>query len=94
MNRSLAFGRTAPSRLLLAVGLGASLLLSACGERTQTTDRTTRKSDEQAWAGVAAGSPAQHTASGWKAGDSASWEAQLKARTQGQNDYVRPPSQR
>lgn len=94
MNEPTAIRRSSPSRLLLAVGLGASMLLSACGERAQTRDGSARKSDEQAWTGVAAGSPAHHVAADWKAGDAASWEAQLKARTQGQNDYVRPPSQR
>ena len=94
MNQPMAIRRTAPSRLLVALGVGASLVLGACGERAQTTDRSARKSDEQAWAGVAAGAPAHHAASGWKAGEAASWESQRKARTQAQNDYVRPPSQR
>jgi hypothetical protein len=37
-----------------------------------------------------AGTGKAYTVGGWKQGDKASWEAQLKARAQyGQNDYSR-----
>jgi hypothetical protein len=67
------------------VGLAcAAMLLSACGEKPQTAQ--TRKSDSQAWAG-APGDP--YAVPGWKAGDQASWEQQMRARAQGQNEYSR-----
>ena len=38
------------------------------------------------------GTSKPYVAQGWKPGDKASWEAQLKNRTvQGQNDYVKVP---
>lgn len=64
-------------------------LLAACSERPQTADATTRKSDQQAWAGT----QGSHTASGWQPGDQAAWEQQLRARAQAQNDYARAPAQ-
>jgi len=65
-------------------GLAALVLLAACGEKPQTAG--TRKSDEQPWQGVA-GQTAQ---AGFKAGDQAAWEEQLRMRTQrGQNEYTR-----
>jgi hypothetical protein len=59
-------------------------LLAACGEKPQTAQ--TRKADSQPWAG-AAGDP--YSVSGWKAGDQASWEEQMRTRAQGQNEYSR-----
>ena len=64
----------------------ACLLLGACGERPQAMGQ--RKSDAPAWSGAAA-EPAAYTAGNWKAGDAAAWEAQLKTRSQGQNEYSR-----
>lgn len=58
--------------------------LSACGEKPQALQ--TSKKDVAAYAGTgkAFANP------GWKQGDKASWESQLKARNQyGQNDYTR-----
>jgi hypothetical protein len=69
-------------RLLL---LGAAVLaLAACGEKPQTIGQNIRH-DTPAVQGT--GTPYQ--APGWKAGDRASWEQQLKARAQGQNEYVK-----
>jgi hypothetical protein len=68
---------------LLYVGVGILLGLAACAEKEQTAE--TRKSDTKAW--VASESP--HQASGWKAGDQASWEEQLRKRAQAQNEYNR-----
>lgn len=75
-------------------GLAAVWLLAACGEPVQTAGQGPRKSDQLASAGTTAGGPGHHQAVGWKPGDAAAWEAQIKARTLGQNDHARPPSQR
>ena len=58
-------------------------LFSACGEKPQTTG--TRKADTQAYQGTSDG----FSAPGWKAGDAASWEQQMKNRAQSQNEYAR-----
>ena len=68
--------------LLLAT---AAFALSACGEKPQAM-KDNAKQDTAAFQGT--GMP--FTAPGWKAGDKAAWEAQLKTRTQnGQNDYTK-----
>ncbi|MCY7314496.1 MAG: hypothetical protein LH480_02435 [Rubrivivax sp.] len=67
----------------LPVLLAVVLLLAACAEKPQSSG--TRKADVD----PSAGNTGTHTAPGWKAGDNASWEAQLKARSQGQNEYAR-----
>jgi len=66
--------------------LGAALCvaLAGCGETPQTSG--TRKADVAAYDGVPG---AAFSAPGWKAGDEASWEAQMKTRSQGQNEYSR-----
>jgi hypothetical protein len=70
--------------LLIAVG---ALALAGCAEREQTA--TGLKSDAAPFAGT---NRAAFTANGWKPGDRASWEQQLKVRTvQGQNDYAKVP---
>lgn len=63
--------------VLLAIGL------VACGEKPQTV--TARKWDTQAYQGAADG----YSAPGWKAGDKTAWEAQIRNRAQGQNEYTR-----
>ncbi len=74
---------------ILGVSIAALLMLGACGETPQTSDRSVRLSDNAAWAVSAEALPA-YSAPGWKAsGDRAAWEAQINARTtQGQNDYA------
>ncbi len=62
--------------------------LAACGEKEQTA--RTRKSDAKPWEG-AANTP--YAAAGWKAGDQASWEEQMRSRAQNQNEYPRAPAQ-
>ena len=70
----------------LAIILAAAGLLSACGESPQVL--ATSRSDAPAHTGVTTG-PA-FTAPGWKTGDKAAWEQQLKARQMNsQNDYSR-----
>jgi len=64
----------------------AALLLTACGEKLQTAG--TKKLDAKPWEGGQIG----YAVAGWKAGDQASWEQQLKARSQGQNEYSRAPA--
>ena len=56
--------------------------LAACGEKPQTAGGA--KQDAAPYSGTGKA----YTEPGWKAGDKASWESHLKARTQaGQNDY-------
>ena len=63
--------------------LGAAALLAACGEKPQTLG-SGAKPDAALFEGT--GKP--YAVTGWKQGDKASWEQQLKTRTQmGQNDY-------
>ena len=67
--------------LLLAT---ASVLLVACTEKPQELVATNK--DATAFSGTGKA----FVNAGWKAGDKASWESQLKARTQyGQNDFSR-----
>ena len=70
---------------ILAVGVMAAAVLglTGCGEKPQTV--VAKKSDTQAW--QATGSA--FVAGGWKEGDHASWEEQLRNRAQGQNDYAK-----
>lgn len=64
--------------------VAVAALLSACGEQPQTLGAV--KQDAAPYQGT--GKP--YVAAGWKPGDKASWESQLKARAQnGQNDYSR-----
>ena len=60
------------------------VLLAACGETPQTLGAA--RKDDSAYQGTGKG----FAATGWKQGDKAAWESQLKARAQqGQNDYGR-----
>lgn len=74
---------TAPTRMRIAVAALAVLLLGACTEEPQTAG--TRAADTQAWNGA---QPA-FDAPGWKPGDKASWDEQIKRRNTNQNEYVR-----
>ena len=67
-------------KLLLTLIAAAGLV--ACSDKPQTFG--TQAQDTAPSVGKA------YTVAGWKAGDKASWESQLKARAQyGQNDYSR-----
>jgi hypothetical protein len=58
--------------------------LAACTEKPQTL--TTRKADTPA----SQGTGTQFVAPGWKPGDAASWDEQMRSRAQqGQNEYSR-----
>ncbi len=65
----------------LALGIAA---LCACGEKAQTAG-SAKKADTQAFEG--AQNP--YGVAGWKAGDRASWEEQMRVRAQNQNEYTR-----
>jgi hypothetical protein len=71
--------------MMRALGLLAcALALAGCGEKPQALGGV--KHDRQAFEGT--GMP--FAAQGWKEGDKASWEAQLRTRAQnGQNDYAK-----
>jgi hypothetical protein len=63
--------------------------LAAC-ERS-AGDSNVRKSDVPAWQGSTGASA--FSASGWKAGDRAAWEEQMRSRNQSQNEYARTATQ-
>ena len=68
----------------LLITLFVAAALSACGEHPQTGAGI--RSDAAPYVGTGS----NFTEPGWKAGDKASWEAQLKTRLQyGQNEYPR-----
>jgi hypothetical protein len=71
--------------LISVVAVLALLVLSACGEKVQTAKR---KGDALA----SSGANAAYTAPGWNAGDQASWESQIRNRSQNQNEYSRAPA--
>lgn len=60
----------------------AGLLLAACGEKDQAMDNSAAKPDARVWSG----SNPIYMASGWKAGDQAAWEKQIRARNQVQHE--------
>jgi hypothetical protein len=73
-------------RTAIAAGLLLSLALAACSEKPQTASH--RKAD-----GHPADGPATaYTAGSWKAGDAVAWDAQMRNRAQGQNEYSRTGS--
>lgn len=78
IGRALAFG----------AATALSLSLAACGEKPQTMDASARKVDAEPWTTSDAANPA-YTAAGWKSGDKAAWEQQIRQRNQAQNDYLR-----
>ena len=61
-----------------------ALLLGACGERPQNM-AAGKKPGEPNWQGA----DDAFVVPGWKVGDREAWEAQLKARAQTQNEYLR-----
>lgn len=69
--------------LLIVAALAAAVALSACGEKPQTASG--RKADGQPWNAAQDG----FVAPGWKDGDQASWEEQMRTRAQNQNEYSR-----
>jgi hypothetical protein len=76
------------SRFLLSIGMAVSVLgLAACGDQPQELTGQGVRQDSAPYQGVGT---SQYAQGGWKPGDRASWEQQLKTRAQyGQNDYNR-----
>jgi hypothetical protein len=71
-------------KIKLSIALTSLALLGACGEKPQSLGGV--KSDAAPHTGVGS---SQYAVPGWKAGDKTAWEQQLRARSQGQNDYSR-----
>jgi hypothetical protein len=65
--------------------LAIATLLAACGDAPQTLGDGANRPQTVSHQGQGGA----HQASGWTNGDKASWEAHLRARTQGQNEYAR-----
>jgi hypothetical protein len=80
---------TCPAGGLIAAFMGIMVLLTGCSETPQTVGSKPR-ADAKAWQGSAQASP--YAASGWKAGDETSWQAQIRTRGQQQNEYLRAPA--
>ncbi len=76
------------SAVLKAGGLALVVLLAACSEKSQALGGPARKTDTAAWVANDSAKPG-FAAAGWKGGDKAAWEAQIRARNQAQNDYAR-----
>lgn len=81
MSRQLTMGRGLAAAVVVIAVVG----LSACGDKPQEGAKAAKKADAKAWD---SGSDT-FKADGWKAGDKASWEQQLKARAEKQNEYAR-----
>jgi len=69
--------------LLISAAVAVVSQLAACGEKPQTA--TTRNVDEKVW--QASDSP--YVAAGYKPGDKAAWDDQLRTRAESQNEYVK-----
>ncbi|WP_430420898.1 hypothetical protein [Methylibium petroleiphilum] len=80
MRRSLPRGLALLGVVLLAVGM------AACADKPQTASGPSKKGDSKPWDGS---TEAGYTVPDWKQGDRASWEQQLRARNQQQNEYTR-----
>ena len=66
--------------------MAVAALAAGCGDEPQEIGRTpAKKADAQAWQAT----KGAYTADGWKPGDKDSWEAQMRTRAQGQNEYSR-----
>jgi hypothetical protein len=71
------------SRVRTIAAAAALCALAACGEKPQGAGGAA--SDAAPFTGTGNAYAVQ----GWKQGDKTSWEQQLRARAQGQNDYAR-----
>ena len=72
-------------RSTIAMAMMAACV-GGCGDKPQTLGAASaKKADGKAWEA----SKSAYLAEGWKTGDQASWEAQMRARAQGQNEYSR-----
>jgi len=77
------------SRATLGAAILAALFLAGCGESSQVTvykqGKYQGKPDTQPWDNA----PLAYGDSKWSKGDRASWEAEINARTRGQNEDIR-----
>jgi len=64
--------------------LGGALILAGC-EKVQISQPATKKPDVAAYQGT----DNAFAQKDWKRGDQASWEQQMRNRSQGQNEYSR-----
>ena len=69
----------------LVLGVAAGLMFAGCGEQPQTASASTKKADGKPWEATASA----NVVPGWKAGDQAAWEEQMRVRAQAQNEYLR-----
>jgi hypothetical protein len=69
-------------RVLTPCLLAAALACAACSEKPQTTSR---KADGKPWEN----SHTAFLASGYKPGDAAAWDKEIRERNLRQNEYVR-----
>ena len=83
--------RAIAKKIVTGAMLVAAVGLAGCGEREQVVvykqGKYQGKPDTPAWQN----DPAQslYTSSKWSKGDKASWEAALRTRNLGQNEYTR-----
>ena len=69
----------------VGVAIVLGLVLAGCGEREQTiASSSQRKADTPGWQSDATA----FAAPGYKPGDRAGWEQQLRNRAQAQNDFA------
>jgi len=74
------------TRTFVICALAAAMTaLVGCGETEQTAKPATKKSDGKPWEA----SDSAFVAPGWKAGDQAAWDEQLRNRAQAQNEYAK-----
>jgi hypothetical protein len=69
--------------LALVVGAALAVVLAACGPKSD--QGVAKRAEQPPW--DAAADP--FVVSGWKSGDKASWQEQMSARAQNQNEYLR-----
>jgi outer membrane biogenesis lipoprotein LolB len=69
---------------IVLICLSSVALLSACSEVDQSLAQR-NQSDQQSWQGA----KDPFVIKGWKAGDKSSWEGQMRARAQYQNEYAK-----
>jgi hypothetical protein len=72
-------------KLWWILGAVVAVALAGCGEKPQTLEAGAKKVDSKAW--EQSNSP--YLAGGWKSGDKTSWDEQMRARAQAQNEYTR-----
>jgi hypothetical protein len=77
---------TARRRLAVTVALALGFALAGCGETVQTIPVAGKSKSERMETWQANNSA--FLAPGWTPSDKLQWEAQLRNRAQGQNDYV------